>query len=116
MSVLKYSADIIQQLNEMMNLVNNELQSAYDAYAESKSVSTYMQNMKSSVLSKLIFDAEGKMTERKVAAESSDDYRDFLQKLANAIGEEQKTRGRVEVLKTKIDALRTAISLHKMLV
>ena len=112
----EFAGDVLGQLQEMMGLIDNELGNAYEQYASAKAELHYLESIKSSMLSKYMAMFDGSEAKKKREAELHSEYQEFLKKISLAVGAEQRARGKVEFLKIKCDALRTAISLSKSLI
>ena len=83
-------------------------------YAEAKGQSWQMQELKNSVLSKIIKESGvDAISKAEVVAKSSDEYRDYIGATAQAITKELKLKSTYEKHKASFEALRSLSSLEK---
>ena|SRR3990167_9387357 len=85
-----------------------------EQYAEAKGQSWQMQELKSSVLAKLI-KAQGDVpvSKAEIHAKSSGDYETYIQETAKAITRELNLKAEYEKWKSSFEALRSLSSLEK---
>lgn len=85
-----------------------------NAYSEAKGQSWQMQELRSSVLSKIIKSStETSLARAEVDAKSSNDYEQYVKETAKAITNELKLKAEYEKWKSYFEALRSLCSLEK---
>ena len=85
-----------------------------EQYAEAKGQSWQMQELKSSVLSKIISGVpDMAVSKAEITARASDEYKTYIQETAKAITKELKLKAEYEKWKSSFEALRSLSSLEK---
>lgn len=85
-----------------------------ESYAESKGQSWQMQELRSSVLAKLIKNyPDLPVSKAEHEAKSSQEYQDFIAETAKAITKELRLKAQYEMWKSSFEALRSLSSLEK---
>lgn len=87
-----------------------------EAYAEAKGQSWQMQELKSSVLSRLILQAQEKessVSKCEIIAKASDDFKTYVIGTSEAIKTELSLKARYEAEKARFEAYRSLSSLEK---
>ena len=86
-------------------------------YAEAKGQSYQMQELKGSVLAKIIRETGvDTVTKAELLAKSSDEYQNYIKETAKAITRELKAKSLYEKEKSIFEALRSLSSLEKKLI
>lgn len=91
-----------------------KMEEAGIAYAEAKGQSWQMQELKGSVLSKII-NKQGDiaMSRAEIIAKGSDDFKSYVEETAKAITKELRLKAEYEKWKSSFEALRSLSSLEK---
>ena len=86
-------------------------------YAEAKGQSWQFQELKGSILSKIIQGlAESSLSKAEMVAKGTDDYKRYIQETASAITKELKLKSEYEKWKASFEALRSLSSLEKKII
>lgn len=94
-----------------------KMQKLGEEYAEAKGQSWQMQELKGSVLSKLIHGlGDIPVSRAEITARSSESYTDYIRETSRAITKELKLKAQYEAEKARFEALRSLSSLEKIII
>lgn len=102
---------------EDFTMVINKMTEAGEEYAEARGQSYQMQELKGSVLAKIMHKiSDGKKISQsalEASAKATQEYEDYIHGVAEAIKREHRTKAELEKYKASFEALRSLSSLEK---
>lgn len=107
-----YTLPIAQLVERMIELLN-ELEEKGKMYAETKANYESIEDQKKPYLSILMELSEGSQSFKESKAYCNPSWKEYLEKLSKARIEFYIAQSRYDLVKTKLDALRTIISTRK---